>query len=95
MGTAAEKRKNVSCTRISGQFSGPDGQQQDRINDALRTYATWLVRAGCREMAESGASESPRNKADNSLRIDLTPEGIRRTNSLGDNGIGRNEGDSE
>jgi len=56
----------------SAQFQG------DNIDDALRTYATWLVRAARRKLADSGASEN----TDNSAGIDLTSAGNKRTNSL-------------
>jgi hypothetical protein len=37
---------------------------QSKSRDALRTYATWLVRAARRKMAVSGPENTPGNKAE-------------------------------
>ncbi len=91
MGVNSIKFKSILDGKISAMCNSASNLQKDRLDDALRTYASWLVRAARREMAESEASETPHNSA----RIDLTPKGIKCTNSLGDNGIGRNEGNPE
>lgn len=87
MGSFSGKLTRDSKTSISSQFLAPTGLQHDRLGDARRTYATWLVRAAHRKLADSEALESP----DNSALIDLTSEGNKRTNLLVDNGIDGNE----
>jgi hypothetical protein len=59
----------------------------DRLGAAFRTYATWLVRAARRKLAESGAS----GNLDNPAGIDLTSTSNNRTNSLNDNELRRIE----
>lgn len=43
--------------------------QIDRISDALRTYATWLVRAARRKMADSGQDCTPQNTTKNKAEL--------------------------
>jgi hypothetical protein len=61
MRTKTRKFKGDSFTRIRGQSCAPVGQQQEHLNSALRTYATWLVRATRRKMAASGPEKPPQN----------------------------------
>jgi len=60
-----KKFKGESFTRIRGQFHAPVGQVQDYLDAALRTYATWLVRATRRKVAASGAENTPQNTIEN------------------------------
>jgi len=70
--------KSKNKMLVTFGFKGQASLQDARLDAALRTYATWLVRSARRKLADSGASEKP----DNSARIDLTSEGNKRTNSL-------------
>jgi hypothetical protein len=45
---------------ISTKYHLPEGQQELRGSDALRTYATWLVRATRRKVAISGPENTPK-----------------------------------
>jgi hypothetical protein len=44
---------------ISTQYHLPEGQQELRASDALRTYATWLVRATRRKLAVYEPQNTP------------------------------------
>ncbi|MCP4582405.1 MAG: hypothetical protein GY839_12395 [candidate division Zixibacteria bacterium] len=76
LGTAINTKR---ATRLSVVCSQPTHSQQDHLENALRTYATWLVRAAGRKMADS--------TPDNSPIIDLTSEGNKCSNALVDNGL--------
>jgi len=78
-GTVINRKKVV---RLSVVCSQPANSQQDHLENALRSYATWLVRAALQKLAESSS---------NNDRIDLTSEGNNRSNSLNDNRISMNE----
>jgi hypothetical protein len=46
---------------LTSRLGQPSAIQQDKFKNALRTYATWLVRAARRKMAESGSENTPQN----------------------------------
>ncbi len=68
---------------LAANYTQPTQSQQDHLENALRSYATWLVRAASRKMADS--------TPDNKPRIDLTSEGNKCTNTLVDNGLRKGE----
>jgi len=72
-----EIKSRKKATRLSVVCSQPTHSQQDHLENALRSYATWLVRAVGRKMADS----TPNNKA----RIDLTSLENKCCNTLIDN----------
>jgi len=74
---------NNKMVVLSAKCSLPTHSQQDHFENALRTYATWLVRAVGRKMADS----TPNNKPG----IDLTSEGNKCSNVLVDNKIRRDK----
>jgi hypothetical protein len=68
---------------LSAICSQPTRSQQDHLENALRSYAGWLVRAVSRKMADSTPNNSP--------RIDLTSGGNKCSNTLIDNELRRAE----
>ena len=84
-------RSDNKLLSVAFSSSEPTSAHYDHFDDALHTYATWLVRATRRKLAESGAPEKP----DNSALIDLTSDGNKRTNMLVDNGISHDRKDGE
>ncbi len=74
-----EKSQKVP-TRLAAIYCPIPSNKQGDIDHALRTYATWLLRAARRKLAGSGAENTP--------IIDLTSGGNKCTNSLVDNDIG-------
>jgi len=52
---------NPICKDLGASFAVATVFQKDRFAAALRTYATWLVRATCRKMASCGPDNSPKN----------------------------------
>ncbi|MCP4582106.1 MAG: hypothetical protein GY839_10840 [candidate division Zixibacteria bacterium] len=80
-------KSRKQAARLSVKCSQPTHSQQDHLENALRTYATWLVRAAGRKMAN--------NSPDNKPIIDLTSEGNKCSNSLVDNRIRINESNAK
>jgi len=54
---------------LSIQYHASENPQELRITDALRTYATWLVRATRRKMAASGPEKPPENSPKNEVEL--------------------------
>jgi len=80
-GHKKESKQRNQTVVLSAKCSQPTHSQQDHLDNALRSYATWLVRAAGRKMAE--------NMPDNNPRIDLTSGGNKCSNTLVDNKLRR------
>jgi hypothetical protein len=50
---------SIQCEFLLNAHNG-----RNRINDALRTYATWLVRVTRRKMAASEPANTPKNEVE-------------------------------
>jgi len=83
MKDSVQKVNRKRAARLSAICSQPTSFQQDHLENALRTYATWLARAVSRKMAGS--------TPDNKPGIDLTSGGNKCSNSLTDNELRRAE----
>jgi len=72
----------VPPASIHSTFSQSFLPQQDHLENALRIYAAWLVRATRLKLTKSPS---------NNDRINLTSEANKRSNSLNDNRISMDE----
>lgn len=54
---------------LSSRFGQPSAIQQDQFDDAIHTYATWLVRGARRKMADSGPKNTLQNTPENKVEL--------------------------